>query len=81
MEVREGNAMSSLPTIVITTDVTPLLQLLFCGKEVVVGEDLDIIEDNDRAVQGVATMHSIGEGNKEHFILKVLPTLALVDLD
>jgi hypothetical protein len=81
MEVREGNVVSSLPTTVITTNITPLLQLLFCGKEFVVGEDLDITEDNDRAVHGIVVMHFIGEGNKELLLLKVLPTLAFIDLD
>jgi hypothetical protein len=40
---------------------------------------LDIAKDSDRVVQRVATMHFVGEGNKEHMLLEVLPTLALVD--
>jgi hypothetical protein len=95
MEVKEGNVVSSFLATVITTelsqsikvsvvtiDVTPLAPItIFVEKEVVIGEDLDIVEDNDKVVQGVIAMHSIGEGDKEHLFSKVLPAFFLVDLD
>jgi hypothetical protein len=55
--------------------------MVFVEEEVSVGKDLNIVKDSDRAIQGVATMHFIGEGDKEHLLLKVLPTLALIDHD
>ncbi len=95
MEAREGNVVFSfIATVitielsqstivsVVTTNVAPLvLIIVFVEKEVSVGKYLDIVENNDRAVQGVTTMHYIGEGNKEHLLLEVLPTLALDDLN
>jgi len=66
---------------VVTTDVAPLTPIIiFVEKEASVGEDLDIVEDNDRVVQRVGTMCSIGEGNKEHMLLEVLPTLVFANL-
>jgi hypothetical protein len=93
MEAREGNVVFSLLITVITTklnrntivsvvstDVAPLTPIIiFVEEEGNVRKGLDIVEDSDRAVQKVVTMCSIGEGNKEHLLLEVLPTLALAD--
>jgi hypothetical protein len=93
MEVREGNVVSSLLVTIITTKlsqstivsvVTRNASLfapitIFVEEETNVGKDLDIVEDSDRAIQGIATMHSIREGDKEHLFSKVLPNLALTD--
>jgi len=67
---------------VVIIDVSPFAPItIFVEKEAVVGKDLDIAKDNDKVVQGVVAMRSIGEGDKEHLFLKVLPTFFLVDLD
>jgi len=93
--VKEGNVVSSFLAIVITTKlsqstkvsvvtiyVSPFAPItIFVEKKAVVGEDLDITKDNDKVVQGVVAMRSIGEGDKEHLFSKVLPTFFLVDLD
>jgi hypothetical protein len=93
MEVREGNVVSFLLATIITTklskstivnvvtiDVAPLtLITIFVEEETGVGEDLDIAKDIHSAVQGVVTMHSIEEGDKQHLLLEVLPTLTFAD--
>jgi len=42
----------------------PCSNYCLCGKENVVGEDLDIAEDNNRVIQGVVTMHAYGKETK-----------------
>ncbi len=95
MEVREGNVVSCLLATIITTElsqstiiskittnVAPFISIIvFVEEEIGVGQDLDIVEDIDRVIQGVVTMSSIEEGDKEHILLEVLPTLVLADLN
>jgi hypothetical protein len=42
----------------------PCSNYCLCGKENVVGEDLDIAEDNNRVIQGVVTMHAYEKETK-----------------